>query len=120
MSTATSTVENEQIDRRTVAVVLRSKDKGSGRGTLLLHVEEQEGRLVPGELIVAVPVYPGQPGLDAALYGATMGLKCTQTICLGAVMLDLSPDLFQHVGAALQEFLGVFPSAGAMPSQDAD
>jgi hypothetical protein len=82
MSSIRPTVEKENAARRK-AVVLRAKDERSNRGTLLMHVDEQDGRLVPGGLILAVPVYPGQAGLDAALFGMTMGFTCTQTIHRG-------------------------------------
>jgi hypothetical protein len=100
------TVEKDAIRRK--AVVLRAKDERSNQGTLLLHVDEQGGRLVPGGLILAVPVYPDQEGLAAALFGSTMGFSCTQTIHLGAIMLSMSPALLEEVGVALREFVGDF------------
>jgi hypothetical protein len=107
MSSIRPTVEKENTARRK-AVVLRAKDERSDRGTLLMDVDEQEGRLVPGGLILAVPVFPGQAGLDAALFGVTMGFACTQTVHFGAVMLSMSPALLEEVGAALREFVGDF------------
>jgi hypothetical protein len=120
MSPESSAVENETTVRRKAAVVLRARDERSDRGTLLMHVDEQEGRLVPGGLILAVPVYPGQAGLAAALFGVTRGFTCTQTIRLGAVMLSLSPALFQVVSAALREFVGDFEMQGVKASPNAD
>jgi hypothetical protein len=107
MSSVRPTVEKKNTARRK-AVVLRAKDERSNRGTLLMHVDEQDGRLVPGELILAVPVYPGQAGLNTALFGMTMGFTCTQTIRLGPVTLSMSPVLLEEVGAALVEFVGDF------------
>ncbi len=105
MSTQCSAAEEENAVRRK-AVVLRAKDARSDQGTLLMHVDEQDGRLVPGGLILAVPVYPGQAGLAAALFGSTMGFRCMQTIHFGAVMLSMSPGLLEEVAAALREFFG--------------
>ncbi len=97
----------ENAVRRT-AVVLRAKDERSNQGALLMHVDEQDGRLVPGESILAVPVYPGQAGLAAALFGSAMDFTCTQTIHLGPIMLSMSPALLEEVAAALREFVGDF------------
>jgi len=93
---------------RPKAVVLRPKDERSHQGALLMHVDEQDGRLVPGGSILAVPVFPGRAGLAAAVFGSTMGFTCTQTIHFGPVMLSMSRALLEEVAAALREFVGDF------------
>jgi hypothetical protein len=109
----------ENAVRRT-AVVLRAKDERSNQGALLMHVDEQDGRLVPGLSILAVPVYPGQAGIAAALFGTTMGFTCTQTIHFGPVMLSMSPALLEEVAEALREFVRDVEIQGDEAAKHAD
>lgn len=119
MSSLCPTAEEEKVVRRK-AVVLRAKDERSNQGTLLMHVDEQNGRLVPGASILAVPVYPGQAGLEAAVSGSTMGFTCTQTIHFGPVMLSMSPILLEEVAAALLEFVEDVQMQGDETAMHAD
>ena len=97
--------EGESPVSRHQAVVLPVGEPGGPRGTLLVHVGEQDKHLVVGDVILAIPVYIGQPGMEAAIFASTLTVSCTQTIVLGGVTLDLSPDLLQEIGAALQRFV---------------
>ena len=90
---------------RRSAVVLPTGTPPSERGTLMMHVEERDERLEVGGWVLAIPVYIGQPGLEAALFASTQSFQCTQTIFLGGVMLSLSPALLHEVGAALRQFV---------------
>ncbi len=98
-------VERERRVPRQKAVVLLAGGPGSRSGTLLVHVEEQDDRLVAGDWVLAIPVHVGQPAMEVAMFASTQAFQSTQTIFLGGVMLSLSPELLQEVGAALRIFV---------------
>jgi len=106
------TFERKPRCARHKAAVLPAGGPGSPHGTLLVHVEERNGRLEIGERILAIPIHVGQAGLEAALFASTQTFPCTQTIFLGGVMLDLSPDLLHEVGDALQGFVQAASTTG--------